>query len=173
MLFDQSNVWAIIIVDSCRQLTLHYSGRHLRMNFTFTVAQWDDKFCLFTFYSVILVQNYSVYGEIGDWQVKGSVKSFKKLETSALQKIRLVVFGSIHCCWKSIQKPFMKETFAFFFFFFTGPIIILCASFVFKDFQWLMSNLSPKTAKLFYFCLVVWSARVSQQALLFQIGWES
>lgn len=29
---------------------------------------------------------------------------------------RFVIFGSIHCCWKSIQKPFMKETFCFFFF---------------------------------------------------------
>lgn len=32
-----------------------------------------------------------------------------------MQKIRFVIFGSIHCCWKSIQKPFMEETFCFFF----------------------------------------------------------
>lgn len=71
---------------------------------------------------------------------------------------------------ESIQKPFMKGTLLFFF---TGLIIILCTSFVLKAFQWLMSNLSPKAAKLFYFFLVVWSARVSQQALFFQIGWGS
>lgn len=36
-------------------LTLHYSGRQLRMNFIFTVAQWDKFFVFLLFYSVFLV----------------------------------------------------------------------------------------------------------------------
>lgn len=36
-------------------LTLHYSGRQLRMNFIFTVAQWDKFFVFLLCYSVFLV----------------------------------------------------------------------------------------------------------------------
>lgn len=52
----ESNVWAIIIVVSCRQHTLHYSGRQFRMNFISTVAQWDKFFVFLVFirFSLIL-----------------------------------------------------------------------------------------------------------------------
>lgn len=71
------------------------------------------------------------------------------------------------------KTVYERNYFCFCFVFLTGPMIILCTSFVLKGFQRLMSNLSPKAAKLFYFCLVVWTVRVSQQTLMFQIGWES
>lgn len=49
-------MWAIIIVVSCRQHTLHYSGRQFRMNFISTVAQWDKFFVFLVFirFSLIL-----------------------------------------------------------------------------------------------------------------------
>lgn len=53
-------------------LTLHYSGRQLRMNFISTVAQWDKFFVFLLYIRFFLFGSYFIFGELWYQLFQGS-----------------------------------------------------------------------------------------------------
>lgn len=54
-------------------LTLHYSGRQLRMNFISTVAQWDKFFVFLLYIRFFLFGKYFIFGELWYKLFQGSL----------------------------------------------------------------------------------------------------